>query len=130
MGGRDRCHAGGSRGASMSNKHGTGRTIKPTRQLNSLGGWLLLVSSGLAGRAWADALNMPTLVGWGWYGNGQTNTPADLANVSQVACGYAHTYALKNDGTLVGWGDNWSGQTNTPADLANVSQVACGRPHA
>ncbi|MBM4007814.1 MAG: hypothetical protein FJ292_09720, partial [Planctomycetes bacterium] len=60
---------------------------------------------------------------------GQTNTPADLANVSQVACGYAHTYALKNDGTLVGWGNNGSGQTDTPADLANVSQVACGSHH-
>ncbi|MFM7806789.1 MAG: FG-GAP-like repeat-containing protein, partial [Planctomycetota bacterium] len=53
-------------------------------------------------------------------------TPAGLANVSQVACGSYHTYALKNDGTVVGWGFNYDGQTNTPAGLANVSQVACG----
>jgi len=43
---------------------------------------------------WADALNMPTLVGWGANYAGQTNTPAGLANVTQVACGNAHTYAL------------------------------------
>jgi alpha-tubulin suppressor-like RCC1 family protein len=67
--------------------------------------------------------------GWGWNDYGQTSIPAGLANVSQVACGWIHTYALKSDGTTVGWGYNYYGQTSTPAGLANVSQVACGGYH-
>jgi hypothetical protein len=74
----------------------------------------------------ADSLNMPTLVGWGANYEGQTNTPSDLSDVTQVACGYFHTYALTGDGTLVGWGYNETGQTNTPSNLSGVTQVACG----
>ncbi|MFM7808693.1 MAG: hypothetical protein ACKPEA_12340, partial [Planctomycetota bacterium] len=99
----------------MSNNYETTRAIKPTRSFSRFGVGLLLACSGVAGRVSADALNMPTLVGWGSNGNGQTNTHAGLANVSQIVCGYYHTYALKNDGTLVGWGSNGSGRTSTPA---------------
>jgi hypothetical protein len=76
----------------------------------------------------ADTLNMPLLIGWGDRNFGQTFTPSDLNNVTQVACA-SHTYALKSDGTLVGWGFNWYGQTNTPPDLTDVIQVACGVYH-
>jgi hypothetical protein len=82
-----------------------------------------------AGWCGAETLNMPTLVGWGANWNGQINTPSDLVGVTQVACSYAHTYALKNDGTLVGWGDNGYGQINTPSDLVGVTQVACSYAH-
>ncbi|NBU60102.1 MAG: hypothetical protein EBS23_10190, partial [Betaproteobacteria bacterium] len=65
--------------------------------------------------------------GWGWNGYGQINTPSNATGVTQVACGGAHTYALKNDGTLVGWGDNNAGKINTPSNLTGVTQqVACG----
>ncbi|NBX25264.1 MAG: hypothetical protein EBQ99_04345, partial [Planctomycetes bacterium] len=70
-----------------------------------------------------------TLVGWGRNWEGQTNTPANLNNVTQVACGGNHTYALKADGTLVGWGYNVYGQTNTPANRTGVTQIACGGYH-
>ncbi|NBX26410.1 MAG: hypothetical protein EBQ99_10265, partial [Planctomycetes bacterium] len=57
---------------------------------------------------------------------GQTNTPSNLNGVTQVACGWGHTYALKSDGTLVGWGYHFDGQTNTPSNLTGVTQVAAG----
>ncbi|NBQ39788.1 MAG: hypothetical protein EBU34_08410, partial [Alphaproteobacteria bacterium] len=47
----------------------------------------------------------------------------------QVACGNAHTYALKSNGTLFGWGDNGYGQTNTSASATGVTQIACGTYH-
>ena len=68
------------------------------------------VTSGLAGRAWAQEAD---LFGWGSNGYGQINTPSNLTGVTQVACGLFHTYALKNDGTLLGWGNNDYGQINT-----------------
>ena len=68
-------------------------------------------------------------MGWGYNNYGQTNTPANLTGVTQVACGVYHTYALKSGGTLVGWGDNGYGQINMPANLTGVTQVACGGLH-
>jgi hypothetical protein len=84
------------------------------------------VASGLAGQARGQGTD---LVGWGWNANGQINTPSSVTSVTQIACGYQHSYALNNDGTLVGWGDNGYGQTETPANLAGVTQVACGVIH-
>ncbi|NBO46923.1 MAG: hypothetical protein EBU85_07970, partial [Actinobacteria bacterium] len=83
-------------------------------------------TSGLAGQARGQGIE---LLGWGWNANGQINTPSDATGVKQIACGYQHSYALKNDGTLVGWGYNYYGQINTPADLTGVTQVACGAGH-
>ena len=69
------------------------------------------VTSGLTGRAWAQASTQH--VGWG--SEGKINTPSTATNVTQVACGGSHTYALKNDGTLVGWGRPYEGQITTPS---------------
>ena len=85
------------------------------------------VTSGLTGRAWAQASTQH--VGWGTNSSGQLNSPSTATDVKQVACGGYHTYALKNDGTLVGWGDNSNGQINTPSTATNVTQVACGYSH-
>jgi hypothetical protein len=82
-------------------------------------------TSGLTGRAWGQATTQ--FIGWGYNGNGETNTPSNLRGVTQVACGYGHTYALKNNGTLVGWGDN--SLCNTPSNLSGVTQVSCGGAH-
>jgi alpha-tubulin suppressor-like RCC1 family protein len=77
----------------------------------------------------ASAQGLMTVKVWGSNYNGQMNTPPDLTGVTQVACGGAHTYALKNDGTIVGWGYNGNGEINTPTDLTRVVQVACGGFH-
>ena len=70
------------------------------------------------------------VIGWGGdNGDGQTNIPATLNNVMQVAGGYYHSLALKGDGTLVAWGRNNFGQTNIPAGLNNVVQISGGRFH-
>ncbi len=102
------------------------RTHLRTRRAQHLGVCALLVACGLAGRAWAQGAK---LFGWGYNGYFQTTTPANLSGVTQVACGWSHTYALKNNGTLVGWGYNSYGQTTTPANLSGVTQVACGSSH-
>ncbi|MGA1265861.1 MAG: hypothetical protein ACO32J_01635, partial [Phycisphaerales bacterium] len=85
-----------------------------------LGGMLVVglaaaIILGFAERAWGQTTQ---IVGWGYNGNGQINTPSNLTGVTQIACGYEHTYALKSDGTLVGWGWNGDGQINTPGNLA------------
>jgi len=72
---------------------------------------------------------MPVVVGWGNNDGGQIDTPSDLLGVTQVASGYRHTYALRNDGTLIGWGYNGFGQINTPINATSVTQVACGDYH-
>jgi hypothetical protein len=45
-----------------------------------------------------------TVVAWGWNDDGQTNMPAGLKDVVQVAAGEKHSLALRADGTLVAWG--------------------------
>ena len=59
-------------------------------------------------------------------------------NIKQIACGYYHTFILKNDGTVWCCGDNQYGQlglgtsdTNTHSkfvqvNINNVKQIACG----
>src|SRR4051812_6709794 len=60
--------------------------------------------------------------------SGQTNVnvPAALTNVVSIACGDAHTLALKADGTIIAWGNNAYGQTNIPTGLSSVSSVSAG----
>ena len=44
----------------------------------------------------------------------------------QVAAGWDHVVALKNDGSVISWGDNFNGQTTIPMWLTNAVQVAAG----
>ena len=69
-------------------------------------------------------------IAWGDNGFGQTNIPAGLNNVVQVAGGNYHNLALKGDGTVVAWGWNDNGQTSIPAGLNNVVQIAGGYGHS
>jgi hypothetical protein len=69
-------------------------------------------------------LTLAQAVAWGVNNDGQTNVPAGLTNLAQVAGGWHHSVALKTDGTVVAWGDNNAGQTNVPAGLSNVVAIA------
>ena len=76
-----------------------------------------------------------TLWGWGWNGNGQLgdNTTVDKSspvqtiaggnNWKQVACGLAHTAAVKTDGTLWCWGKDNYGQLGDNTTVSKSSPV-------
>jgi len=70
-----------------------------------------------------------TVVGWGYNGHDQINTPAGLTNVTAIAAGSNHSLALKVDGLVVGWGANNYGQINIPVGLTNVIAIAAGEHH-
>lgn len=77
---------------------------------------------------------------WGYNGNGQLGVGNNvnqtnpcrlvaLQNVviTQIACGYAHTLALADDGSLYGWGANSYGQLGcgNKANAVSPLKVAC-----
>ena len=70
------------------------------------------------------------MTAWGYNTVGQTNVPAGLSNVVNVAAGHSHNLALKADGTVTAWGHNNYGQTNVPAGLNHVVAVAAGQYHS
>ena len=47
-----------------------------------------------------------------------------------VACGGAHSLALKADGTMAAWGANWSGQCSLASTVVNVVGLAGGEEHS
>ncbi|XP_057223353.1 RCC1 and BTB domain-containing protein 1 isoform X2 [Malurus melanocephalus] len=74
--------------------------------------------------------------GWGYNGNGQLGlgnngnqlTPCRVAAlhsvcVLQIACGYAHTLALTDEGLLYAWGANTYGQLGTGNKSNQLSPV-------
>ncbi|XP_028577631.1 RCC1 and BTB domain-containing protein 1 isoform X3 [Podarcis muralis] len=74
--------------------------------------------------------------GWGYNGNGQLGlgnngnqlTPCRVAAlqglcVMQVACGYAHTMVLTDEGLLYAWGANTYGQLGTGSKSNQLSPV-------
>jgi alpha-tubulin suppressor-like RCC1 family protein len=72
--------------------------------------------------------NDGTLVGWGYNDDGQINTPSTATNVTQVACGRFHTYAIRAwsdcnaNGTFDGDDIAYGGAADTNA---NGSLDAC-----
>ncbi|KAM6141107.1 LOW QUALITY PROTEIN: RCC1 and BTB domain-containing protein 1 [Pterocles gutturalis] len=71
-------------------------------------------------------VNNGEVYGWGYNGNGQLGlgnngnqlTPCRVAAlqgvcIMQIACGYAHTLALTDEGLLYAWGANTYGQLGT-----------------
>jgi alpha-tubulin suppressor-like RCC1 family protein len=66
---------------------------------------------------------------------------SSLNNLLDIAGGWNHSMAIKNDGTVWSWGDNMYGQlgdgtttgTSTPSlvpGLNNIIQISCGRWHS
>jgi hypothetical protein len=95
------------------------------------------VPAGLSGVVQISASNHSlalrsdgTVVAWGRDWNGQTNVPAGLSDVVQVAAGGSHSLALRSNGTVVAWGANNFGQTNVPVGLSSVVQVAASGVHS
>ncbi len=70
-----------------------------------------------------------TVVAWGRNSFGQTNIPADLSGVTEIAAGNSHTVALKSDGTVVAWGNNTSGESTIPVGLSGVTAIGAGGYH-
>ena len=66
---------------------------------------------------------------WGDNSGGQTNSPANLTNVVDLAAGRSFTLALRADRTVAGWGRGDYGQLNFPAGLSNVVAIAAGGEH-
>src|SRR5207249_5792610 len=80
-----------------------------------------------------------TIAAWGENGWSQANTPDGLSNVVAIACGEAHSLALKADGTVVDWGaflvsggagDAHVSVNRYPHDLTNVIAIAAGSTHS
>jgi hypothetical protein len=59
----------------------------------------------------------------------ESNVPAGLTNVVQIATGGSDDLALRADGSLVGWGLNAEGEDKMPAGLTNVVAIAAGFEH-
>ena len=70
------------------------------------------------------------VVAWGYNGNGQTNVPVGLTNVTAIAAGGNHSLALKSDGSVVAWGANTYGQATIPLGLTDVVAIAAGSDHS
>lgn len=59
----------------------------------------------------------------------ESNVPAGLTNMVQIATGGSDDLALRADGSLVGWGLNAEGEDKMPAGLTNVVAIAAGFEH-
>jgi hypothetical protein len=70
-----------------------------------------------------------TVAAWGDNQYGQTNVPPGMAEVVEVAGGFAHGVARKSDTTVAVWGRNEYGQRNVPVYLTNVVAIAGGSRH-
>jgi alpha-tubulin suppressor-like RCC1 family protein len=77
----------------------------------------------------AEILNT-TVVVWGDYNLKQTPLPPGPSGVVDVAIGYQHVLALRQDGTVVAWGDNSFGQCSIPTDLSKVIAISAGYRHS
>jgi alpha-tubulin suppressor-like RCC1 family protein len=63
---------------------------------------------------------------WGLNNAGQTDVPAGLTQVLDIAAGGNFSAALLSDGSVVAWGANHLGQTNVPPGLRAVDIAAAG----
>lgn len=120
--------------------NGTGVNTNVPIQIPSLSG-IIAISGGAYhslvlkndGTVWAFGQNIH-----GELGNGITNPsyvlPVQvnfLTGIISIACGYAHSLALKNDGTAWAWGNNPNGElgignntnSNVPIQISSLSGV-------
>jgi alpha-tubulin suppressor-like RCC1 family protein len=83
-----------------------------------------------AGYIHTCALRNGSLVCWGDNGEGQTDVPAGLTDVTQVSAAGYYTCARSSNGTIACWGYDLFGQVTVPAGLTDVAQVSAGLFHA
>lgn len=69
------------------------------------------------------------VLSWGGNISFQTNVPADMTNVIQVAGGFLHSVALRADGSVAAWGDGGLRQTDVPRDAFGIAAIATGASH-
>jgi hypothetical protein len=70
-----------------------------------------------------------SIAAWGLNNAGQSNIPAGLGVVTQIAAGGNCTLALKANGSVAAWGSNNYGQTNVPPGLGVVTHIAASIYH-
>ena len=93
--------------------------------------FLALAGFGLASLFASNSYAGGQVIAWGYNGHGQCDVPAEaLSRVISIACGGAHSLALK-DGKVIAWGTNNYGQCTVPAEaLSGVSAIAGGTLHS
>lgn len=69
----------------------------------------------------------PNVFVWGVTGVISNGIPSDLTNACQVATGFNHCVALREDGGVEAWGINAAGQTNVPSLPFPATSVAAGQ---
>ncbi len=65
-----------------------------------------------------------TVVAWGVNNTGQTNVPAGLTRVVDIAAGAFHALAVTDEGRVVAWGQATGGRTVVPPALPYGTAVA------
>ncbi|KAH3708324.1 RCC1 and BTB domain-containing protein 1-like isoform X2 [Dreissena polymorpha] len=120
---------------------GSGTTTnQPTpRKVIAVIGSRVAISIGCGQTSSMALMEKGEVYGWGYNGNGQlglgnnVNQPnpcrvqmLQTTILSQIACGYAHTLALSDEGELFSWGANSYGQlgTGNKANLVTPSRVS------
>ena len=73
-----------------------------------------------------NAYVFPSVVAWGYNGDGQTAVPRTLTNAVAIAAGYLHSLAVRADGSVAAWGINWAGQSTPPSSATNVVGLSAG----
>ncbi len=66
------------------------------------------------------------VVAWGSNNTGESEVPAGLTDVIDIAVGGDHSLALREGGTVVAWGNNNFGQCDVPPGLHDVVAIAAG----
>src|SRR6266571_839617 len=106
-------------------KHRQGRKPITLNRLQQKG-WFRLMR-GYVFSILVVCVSVPALgqnvVAWGSDAFHQTEVPPSATNVVAVACGYAHSLALRADGTVVAWGSNYLGAATVPKSATNVVAI-------
>jgi len=127
-------------GQNSSGRIGNGTTTNQAtpRKISSFGGSKRVLSLSCGQTSTVVALDSGEVFGWGYNGNGQLGlgnninqlNPCRVSGITgvvvKVACGYAHTLALTDQGDLYGWGANSYGQLGTGNKANSCSPTLVG----
>lgn len=94
-------------------------------QATNIGHYRVVVTNDAGSIISSNALlEFGDVTAWGMDISGPTIVGIGATNLLAVACGFAHSLALKADGTVMQWGADIT--TNAPADLTNLIAIAAG----